>query len=317
MQNKATTLKLIFLALLSIILNLSSTSVAAEKDVDLNFSVKEVKDDIEHSTRELNQLREKVTAARKPLFSEIRNLEKNVTLLRKRIERLSEGNQENESKLTSLEDEVSSLESEIEFAMSVLTEYRRETETRINIAEIQRFLDELEKIDIILSGEDTDALKVLEPLLTLASHQNKSNLGGTKFSGYCLDEQGIQHSGTFAAFGPVTYFAAPNTDITGVVVTRLGSKEPSVMSDFSSEEKSQITAITEGKEAAPPLDVTLGDAYKIRIYRESWGEHVRKGGIVIIPILGIGLLCVIVIIWKFLSLCTIRTEVWPILARVS
>jgi len=316
MQDRATTLKLIFMALLSIILNLSSISAAAEKAVDIDISVKEVKDDIEHSTRELNQLREKVTVARKPLSGEIRYIEENITSLRKRIENLSEGNQENDSKFTSLEDEVSSLESEIEFAVSVLTEYRRETEARINIAEIQRFSDELEKIDTLLSGEDTDALQVLEPLLTLASRQNIVNLGGTRFSGYCLDEQGVQHQGKFAAFGPVTYFVAPNTDITGIVVTRLGSKEPSVMSDFSSDEKSQITAITEGKEAAPPLDVTLGDAYKIRTSRESWWEHIRKGGIVIIPILGIGLLCVIVIIWKYLSLCTIHTEVWPILDTI-
>ena len=312
MQDRATTLKLIFMASLPIILNISSISVAEEKTVDIDISVKEVKDDIEHSTRELNQLREKVTAARKPLSGEIRYIEGNITSLRKRIKNLSEENLENESTLTSLEDEVSSLESEIEFAVSVLTEYRRETETRINIAETQRFSDELGKIDTLLSGEDTDALQALDPLLNLASRRNKGNLGGTRFSGYCLDEQGIQHTGNFAAFGPVTYFAAQDTDITGVVVTRLGSKEPSVMSDFSSDEKNQITAITEGKEAVPPLDVTLGDAYKIRSSRESWWEHIRKGGIVMIPILAIGLLCVVVIIWKFLSLRTIRTEVWPI-----
>ncbi|MBN1615880.1 MAG: MotA/TolQ/ExbB proton channel family protein [Spirochaetales bacterium] len=316
MHNRITTLKLIFLALLPIILNLSSISIAAEETTDIVIFIKEIADDIEYSTYELNQLRENVTAVRKPLSNEIRALETNVTLLRKRIEQLSTENEKKESELTSLEDKVSRLESEIEFAISVLTEYRREMETRINIAETQLFLDELGEIDLLLSGEDTDALYALEPLLNMAFRKNKGNFGGTRFSGYCLDEQGIQHSGTFATFGPMTYFAAQDTDISGVVVTRLGSKEPSVMSDFTSDEKRQITTLTDGKEATPPLDVTLGDAYKIRTSRESWWEHIRKGGIVIIPILGIGFLCVIVIIWKFFSLCTIRTEVEPILDTI-
>ena len=75
-----TTLKFIFPVLLSSILNVSPICVAAEKSANIDISIKKVRDDIEHSTHELNQMREKVTAARIPLSKEIRELE-NLSLI--------------------------------------------------------------------------------------------------------------------------------------------------------------------------------------------------------------------------------------------
>jgi len=171
-------------------------------------------------------------------------------------------------------------------------------------------------VDRLLAEGGPEALKAIHPLLALAKHRNRDNLGGQRFQGFCLDEKGIRHRGTFVLVGPITYFAADEGALAGLVVTRLGSSEPSVVTGLDPDGEAQIKALAQGKEAAPHLDVTLGDAFKIRTARESWPEHIKKGGIVMVPILGIGLLCVVLAIWKFVSLRSLRTEVGPTLDKI-
>jgi len=294
----------------------SPTVVAADAPVDLGKAIEETKKDIEQTTLELNRLREKVTQARKPLVGEIRALEHEVAALRKEANELHILQREKESALAALREEVSFLESEVEFAASASSEYRREMETRAGVAEAQRLSGELEEVDRLLAEGGPEALKAIHPLLALAKHRNRDNLGGQRFQGFCLDEKGIRHRGTFVLVGPITYFAADEGALAGLVVTRLGSSEPSVVTGLDPDGEAQIKALAQGKEAAPHLDVTLGDAFKIRTARESWPEHIKKGGIVMVPILGIGLLCVVLAIWKFVSLRSLRTEVGPTLDKI-
>jgi biopolymer transport protein ExbB len=236
--------------------------------------------------------------------------------LRKKSDDLHRFQQEKGSAFAALREEGTFLESEVEFVASVSSEYRREMETRAGVAEAQRLSEALEEVDRLLAGEGSAALKALHPLLALAADRNRDNLSGHRFQGFCLDEQGIRHRGTFVLMGPITYFAADEGALAGLVVTRIGSTEPSVVTGLDSDGESRIKALTEGKEAAPHLDVTLGDAFKIRAAQESWLEQIQKGGIVMVPILGLGVVCVVLVIWKFISLSTLRTEVGPALDRI-
>ena len=299
-----------------VFLGFSPTAIAADAPVDLGKAIEETRENIEQTTLELNQMRARVTTARKPLVREIRALEEEVAALRKEADELQTLGREKGSALVVLREEMSFLESEVEFVASVSSEYRREMETRAGVAEAQRLSEELEEVDRLLAKGDSAALKAIRPLLALAVSRNRHNLGGNRFQGFCLDEGGIRHRGTFALVGPITYFAADEGALAGLVVTRLGSTEPSVVTGLDPAGEAQIRILAEGKEAAPHLDVTLGDAFKIRTARESWPEHIKKGGVVMVPILGIGLLCVILVIWKFVSLGTLRTEVGPTLDRI-
>ena len=318
MQIKGNGHKLFFLFLALWIGNpgFSPTVMAADASVDLGKAIQKTRDHIEQTTLELNRMRTKVTEARKPLVREIRALEEEVAALRKKTDDLHKFQQEKESAFAALREEGTFLESEVEFVASVSSEYRREMETRAGVAEAQRLADALEEVDRLLAGEGSEALKAIHPLLALAADRNRRNLGGNRFQGFCLDEQGIRHRGTFALVGPITYFAADEGALAGLVVTRPGSTEPSVVTGLDAEGEAQIKALTEGKEAAPHLDVTLGDAFKIRAARESGLEQIKKGGIVMVPILGLGVVCVVLVIWKFISLSTLRTEVGPALDKI-
>jgi biopolymer transport protein ExbB len=247
----------------------SPPAMAADAPVDLGKAIEETKDNIEQTTLELNQMRAKVADARKPLVREIRALEEEVATLCKEADELHTLGKEKGSALVGLREEVSFLESEVEFVASVSSEYRREMETRAGVAEAQRLSEGLEEVDRLLAKGDPAALKAIRPLLALAVSRNRHNLGGNRFQGFCLDEEGIRHRGTFALVGPITYFAADEGALAGLVVTRLGSTEPSVVTGLDPAGEAQIRILAEGKEAAPHLDVTLGDAFKIRTARES------------------------------------------------
>ncbi len=297
-------------------LGFSQIAVAEDFTEELRRAVQESRQQVEQATVELNQMRAKVTAARKPLVREIRALEEEVAVLRRRADRVRVLHGERESVFAALREDVALLEGEVAFVASVCSEYRREMETRAGVAEAQRLSGRLEEVDRLLGGSGREALRSIHPLLALAAERNRGNLGGRRFPGSCLDEEGIRRQGVFALVGPITYFAADEGALAGLVTTRLGSTEPSVVTGLDPAGERRIRALTEGKEAAPPLDVTLGDAFKIRSARESWHEHIRKGGMVMVPILAMGLLCVVLAIWKFISLLTLRTDVGPALDEI-
>ena len=292
------------------------TVVAADFTEELRRAIQESREQVEQAALELNQMRAEVTAARKPLVREVRALEEEVAALRREADQVRALQRERGSVFAALREEVALLESEVGFVASVCSEYRREMETRAGVAEAQRLSGRLEEVDRLLGENGREALKGIYPLLALAADRNRGNLGGRRFPGSCLDEEGIRRQGVFALVGPITYFAAGEGALAGLVTTRLGSTEPSVVTGLDPAGESRIRALTEGQEAAPPLDVTLGDAFKIRSARESWHEHIRKGGMVMVPILAIGLLCVVLAIWKFISLLTLRTDVGPALDEI-
>ena len=291
-------------------------AIATDVPIDLDRAIQETKKDVEQATLELNRMRAEITAARVPLVREVRALEEEVAALRRELADMRTLKQNKETILSTLREELSSLEEEVEFISSMASEYRREMGTRLSVAEVQKLAEELEGVDRLLAEGGPAALKGISPLLALVARRNWDNLGGNRFPGFCLDEKGIRHPGTFVLVGPIAYFAAKGGHPAGLVVTRLGSTEPSVVTGLDPADEAQIKALSKGKKASPPLDVTLGDALKIRTARESWLEHIKKGGVVMVPILGIGILCATLVIWKLVSLSSLRTEMGSTLDEV-
>ena len=55
-----------------------------------------------------------------------------------------------------------------------------------------------------------------------------------------------------------------------------------------------------------PLDSTMGNALKIKQVEETWWEHVNKGGVVIWPLLALGLAAALVALVKWVQLANLR-----------
>ena len=102
--------------------------------------------------------------------------------------------------------------------------------------------------------------------------------------------------------GPFALFASANSEDSGLAqfsqsaeltVTALGLIKPRAL----------VVASGEG---LFPVDPTMGNALKIAATEDSLVDHMKKGGPVMVPIVGLGLAAVMIALLKWLQLSRIR-----------
>ncbi|MBT3376799.1 MAG: hypothetical protein HN742_09895 [Lentisphaerae bacterium] len=254
--------------------------------------------------KELAAFQEATRAKRVAMARDLGACRRDVVSLEKTFETQAGKAGEAERQMGEIQADIAHLESVIAFADSVVAESRRAFETRISTPERQRRDAALVAIDSALDGSTpTDRLEASPTLLKLIEEQLSDQLGGTSFGGTVVDPDGVVVDGTFAEIGPISYFAAADASVSGLVVQRLNSASPGLFTDFAAPEAfPQIHALCQTGRGAVPLDVTLGSAIKLRQTKDSLLEHMRKGGIVMIPLLALAATCAFIALYKLLSL---------------
>jgi len=286
----------------------------------LAAAILRTREDILAATTALNAWRDDVAEQRMPLTRRLEGLQAEVQRLRGETRRRREARMQGQTEREALASRVERLEEECRFVQTLLSEYRRSLETRAGRAESQWLTARLRPADRQLTDEeDFSALpEAVGQLLALAADWNTRRLGGMRFEGHALDEAGVEHAGRFAVLGPASYFAAADGRVAGLAVARVGSTQPSVFSRFDEEAAAaRVARLVAGEEAAVPVDVTLGDAMRMAETRESLSDHVRKGGVVIFPLLAVGAVAVFLMIAKSVSLARIRVPPGPALDAIA
>jgi biopolymer transport protein ExbB len=266
--------------------------------------------DIDRSRLDLAELHEAVSLERAELALGVERLLREVEALESELSRGREREASLETDLEQIQRESAFLDEVIVFIDGLSREYRRAFETRIHVAEFQRYEHRLAEVDGALKGDTPiDRLKAIPLLLEIASSHMDAHVGGDAFPGTALDMSGNVHEGSFALAGPVGYFASRDSGVAGVVIQQLGSLNPTVFGvpgPVGAPEA--IRSLMEGEEASVPVDITLGSAVKLRHADESLLEHARKGGITMIPLLVLAAACLLLGLYKFVSLHMIRTR---------
>jgi biopolymer transport protein ExbB len=281
---------------------------------DLQEAIVSTRLDIQKAIQELSAMQQEHSKQRLSLSQEITQLENQVLPLRIKADRLRDLVWQKESGFQQLQRDMQFLKAEVSFSASLLVEYRREMATRMNLAEVKFRASHLEKIDATLdSGKGDTILSATENLLAMVEQRNLDNCAGLRYAGQVIDAHGKRHEGYFLQIGPIQYFVNTQQTLAGMVGLKLGSSNPTLVSDVS---LSAMQKLLRGEEAQVPIDVTLGSAVKIAKQKKNWLDHVRSGGIIMIPILGLGLLCVFTAVWKFINLRQLRLDVEPVLAQV-
>jgi biopolymer transport protein ExbB len=140
----------------------------------------------------------------------------------------------------------------------------------------------------------------------LAAQRNSRRWGGTVIEGDCLDSDGKAHEGRFAIVGPASYFSSADGNFAGIAIVRVGSSHPSLFSEFKRADLRAISGLVAGKEMSVPVDVTSGDALKVRTAERSFVERIKSGGVMMIPILAVGIFALWLCVKKFVQLRTMR-----------
>lgn len=265
---------------------------------------------LEDSLTELRALREQAAAEKIPLSRKLSELETQLSQVRLAYQQVSRLVDTRTLDLTNLQNEIKSRHEESAYLSNLLGEYIRNFESRLHIAEIQRYREALETAK--LAAENTslseqDIYQTQAKLLEVSLNRLHDALGGTKFDGTAVDTSGSIHHGTFVLVGPAALFESDDGRNIGTAEQRLGSLEPAVIPFGTPADAQTATQFYIAARGYFLLDPTLGNAHKIEQTEETLIEHIKKGGPVMWPIFILAGAALCVGLLKWLSMAFIRS----------
>ncbi|MBN1507685.1 MAG: MotA/TolQ/ExbB proton channel family protein [Sedimentisphaerales bacterium] len=268
-----------------------------------------VQQQLETSLAELAALREQIAKEKIPLSQRLNDLEDQLLDVRHEYQQTARLLDSRTLDLSNLRSEIQSRREEKTYLSNLLGEYIRNFETRLHIAEMQRYRTTIEAATLAAENSNLTEAEVYQAqaaVVTTSLDRLDEALGGVRFEGTAVDISGLLKRGTFVLIGPAAIFRSQDGQTIGTVEQRLGSLEPTVIG-FESQAMAQAAAETIATASGRfPLDPTLGNAHKIEATKETLREHIVKGGPVMVPILGLAAAALLVAILKWLQLARVR-----------
>jgi len=300
--------------LLLILISLITLTGQVHAEQSIEKTVLEVKEEIALENQKLADIREKNSAGRVVMSQKLETLEQALLPLRQKKEMLKDVLWMKEAGYEQLKDQTGLLKEEIHFAVALLNEYRKDTMVRMSGSEVKHYAGEFAKIDRFLNLDTPEAvLEAVQPVLEFTARKNRQQLGGYIYKGEALDESGYLHKGNIVQAGPIEYFVDDKQKVAGLLGIKLGSSTLAMVYNIAPD---IISSLLKGNEKNIPLDFTLGEALKVKKYKKTWFGHIQAGGITMIPILGLGLLCLVTAVWKFRSLMKLEVNADPVICKV-
>jgi biopolymer transport protein ExbB len=268
-----------------------------------------VKQKLEHSVTELNKLREQVAAEKVPLSRKLSDLEADLVKVRLEYQQTSRLLDSRTLDLSNLRSEIKSRQEEAAYLSNLLSEYTRNFESRLHIAETERYREPLEAAKLAPENSNLSEQEVYAAqanLLKVSLERLYDALGGSRFDGTATDSTGSIHHGTFVLIGPTALFQSDDRKNIGTAEQRLGSLEPTIIAFGNEADADAAAKVVSNSGGLFPFDPTLGNAHKIESTKETIYEHVRKGGPVMIPILALAGAALLVAIYKWILMFFLR-----------
>ncbi len=265
-----------------------------------------VTSDLETALKELATLQATIAEEKVPLAEKLNELESQVVEKRQGLARAQRSADNKLVELNALKTEVKGLRDEHNYIAGLLGEYVRVFETRIHIGEVQQYADLVGKTKAASANADLefiDKTRQQVALLEGALGRMERLMGGDSFDGHALSPSGVLEQGKFVVVGPVAVFASNETETGGLAQLQLGSPEPTVV-DLGTEATAAVRELASTGSGSLPVDGSLGNALKISATEDTLFEHLKKGGPVMVPIIGLGVIAVLIALLKFVRLST-------------
>lgn len=287
----------------------SHASSPRKETGDFTLAAEKARRQLEESLAELAALRERMAEETLPLSRKLSDLENELVEVRLKHQQTTRLLDSRTLDLTNLRSEIKSREEESLYLSNLLGEYIRNLESRLHIAEVQRYREAFETARLALENSSLSIEEVYQAQvsLVLLSLDRLHEAGaGVSFEGSAVDSGGLLKPGTFALVGPAALFVSDDGGTLGVAEQRLGSLEPSVVPFGNPEDAEAAREVLTQSTGLFPLDPTLGSAHKIEATQETLAEHVRKGGPVMVPIFALAGFALFVAVTKWLSMIRLR-----------
>ena len=264
------------------------------------------REDLAKALRELSELQDKIGEEKIPLSRRLNTVEDAVLAAKKELESREREQGNKLVDLSALKTQVSGRSNQVAYLSGLFNEFSQSVESRLHVTETIRFEKQLQAARAVAENEDVPVAESLAQQVTaigLALDRVEALLGGEVFEGEALVD-GTKRPGKFALFGPVAVFAAGSGEA-GMAQLERGTADP-VVKSAAPEQAAGIKAVVQAGNGQLPLDPSMGDADKIAATNETLQEHIIKGGPTMYPILGLGILAVIIGVVKYFQIGFIR-----------
>ncbi len=270
----------------------------------------QIQSQLEESLAELDGLRRQIADEKIPLSRQLTETERELSDARLSYQQVTRLLDSHTLDLSNLRTEIKSRQDETTYLSNLLGEYIRNFESRLHIAEIQRYEEALEAAKLAPENSTLSEEQVFQAqarLLAVSLERLHDALGGTRFDGSAVDAGGLVKDGQFVLLGPVALFRSSDGEHVGTAEQRLGSLEPAVMSFGNPEDTASASATVSDGRGSFPLDASLGNAHKIEATQETLWEHIKKGGPVMWPIFLLAFAALSVVLYKWWVLAKVQS----------
>jgi biopolymer transport protein ExbB len=288
-----------------------------------NESIESIKKDLDAGLRDLSAMREKIQAEQVPLTKELRQLEDELIAARKEYDGVLKIRDTRTLDVSNLKSEIKAREDQNKYLSNLLDEYLRNLETRLHIAEVQRYGKMLGEVRSTVDNNDFSLSQRFAARLQGARQtldRVEDLLGGATFPGTAVDGSGLIVAGKFTQLGPLAYFVSEDGKALGMVEQQLGKNEPAIV-PFVAGQEAELSKVVATGAGALPFDPTGGKARKVEATKETLAEHIIAGGLTMVPILGLAAAALCIGLMKWFQLARVRTatarEVRAILGNLN
>lgn len=253
---------------------------------------------------ELSSLRDSIASEKVPIAEKLSDLENRTTQKRQELSREQRSADNKLVELNALKSNLNGLKEERAYVSGLFSEYVQSFETRIHISEAKRYAAILDAAKAAVANQDLafiDKARAQTALLEASLDRIERLMGGDSFEGQALSPNGVLEQGKFVLVGPIAVFSSEESENGGLAQLQLGSPEPTVI-NLGDRRRSSVRALAESKSGMLPVDASLGNALKIAATEDTFLEHLKKGGPVMVPILGLGVAALWIALFRWVEL---------------
>ena len=127
-----------------------------------------------------------------------------------------------------------------------------------------------------------------------------------RFEGRAICSDGLVRKGDFLMIGYSTLFRSADGLEVGTAEKDFEQYDPVVVPFADPADAAAASELVETGAGLAPIDSTQGNAHKIEATKETVWEHIQKGGPVMVPILAMAALALLVALFKWIGLATVR-----------
>jgi len=260
---------------------------------------------LEASLQELSALSARIAAETVPMNAELNRLETKLSEVRRANQARTRDLDKRSLDVDNLRAEIKERDNETSYIANLLSQYVRNLDSRLHVADLERYDAVIAQARRAPEDRNLTQQQVFEAqlaLITTSLEHIDDAIGGTTFAGTAVDADGIVNDGKFVLVGPLGLFRSDDGKRIGTAEQQLNSHEPAVVEFASPEHTAAAAALVQNTAGQFPMDPTLGNAHKIAATHETFIEHVKKGGPVMIPIFLLAGLALLIALYKWIAL---------------